>query len=102
MITRTQVRALPKGLTISEAAKRLRAGYQQTRNALLRYRYRPVDERKIAQLVRVDLARVDWTMSNIDLHRAYGLTRERWRQLREREGKPKVESRGRPKALQPA
>lgn len=91
------LRALPKGLTFTEAAQRLGTDYQQTRLAIQRHNYSATDGRRYSQnrIRRLAPEQVDWKMSNIDIAREFGVSRERVRVLRDRLGKPFVESRGR-------
>ena len=91
------VKALPKGLTVSEAKDIVGADFSTVRLALIRHGYKAKDGRvgndKSSQRV-IDPKKVNWKLSNVELGRRYGVSRERFRQLREREGKPRVESRG--------
>ena len=87
---------LPKRLTHGEVASRLGTDYQATRRAIKRFRYPALDGRKFWQnsTRSLDPARVNWKFSNAAIARLHGVSRERVRQLREKLGKPFVESRG--------
>lgn len=91
------LKSLPEGLTISEVALRLGLGYQRCRTVIRESRYKSTDGRTMAQIKRrkIDPDSVDWTLSNIEIARKSGLSRERVRAIRERLGKAKVEARGR-------
>lgn len=96
---------LPKGLSYGEAARRLGLDYQACRKLLLEQGYRATDGRTYAQngKRRFPAEDADWTRSNVWLARRYGVSRNLVRMWRDRLGKPKVESRGRPrkKVLRP-
>lgn len=90
---------IPPGLTYIEASRRLGLPYQTARLALKRERYRAVDGRQYSQRGerKIRTEDVDWKQSNIEIARQCGVSRERVRFLREKLGKPMVESRGRKK-----
>lgn len=93
------LRSLPRGLSYLEAADRLGLHYQQVRNAIKRLGYRAIDGRRFSQNHRrkIRAEDVDWSMSNIAIARLFGVSKERVRAIRDRLGKPFVESRGRKK-----
>lgn len=92
---REAVRSLPPGLTQKEAACRLGLPYQTARQLIERHRYRAEDGRKFRSGKKFLPDQADWTASNADLARQFGVSRERVRQWRKHLGKPFVESRGR-------
>lgn len=89
--------SLPSGLTISEVGLRLGLSYQRSRDVIRESGYKSRDGRTMAQIARrvLDPATVDWSLSNIEIARKSGVSRERVRAIRERLGKAKVEARGR-------
>jgi hypothetical protein len=93
------IKSLPPGLTFSQAAKRLRRDYQCTRQAIFNYGYRAVDGRHFTNMKtrKVNPDKIDWRKSNIQIARELLVSRERIRFVRKRDGKPKVEARGRPR-----
>ena len=90
------IKTLPPGLTPREAASRLGLPYHSVRAALRLNGYRAADARTLVQNSRRKLIpdRIKWTMSNADIARRFGVSREAVRQLRNELGKPFVESRG--------
>lgn len=94
---RKLLKSIPAGLTYSEVARRLGTKYFDTREAILKYRYKAVDGRRYGQLRhrKFDLSRVDWKLPNVDIARQFGVSRELIRLRRRALGKPFVESRGR-------
>lgn len=77
------IKSLPRGLSFTEVARRLRQPYQSTRYAIRRYGYRAVDGRKFQNRMRKLIPeKVDWKKRNVDIARELGVSRERVRVLR--------------------
>lgn len=89
--------SLPPGLSYTEAATRLGKDYQCVRAAIKRHGYDAVDGRRFSQNHnrKFWFEGVDWKQSNADIGREHGVSRELVRRVRNRLGKPFVESRGR-------
>lgn len=92
---RQLLKSLPSGLTQKEVATRLGLPYQTARQLIARARYRSEDGRRFRPGRKFVPENADWTASNADLAREFGVSRERVRQFRKALGKPFVESRGR-------
>lgn len=90
---------LPPGLTFSEAAKRLGKDYQAVRYAIIRHGYPAADGRRFSQNASraLDPAKVDWSLSNIEIARRLGISKQRVSKVRKQLNLPLVESRGRKK-----
>ena len=91
------IASLVASLTFQEVAKRLGVNYQVARRIINEYGYKAVDGRKFGQVEnrKLEPDKVDWRMSNVDIARQFGVSRERVRFVRNYLGKPKIESRGR-------
>jgi len=96
-----KLRDLPAGLTYSEVASRIGVGYFTARSAMLKHHYDAPDGRWFSKRGsrKVKPDKVDWTMPNIAIAKAFKVSRERIRMIRKQLGKPFVESRGRKKKL---
>jgi len=92
-----KLRDLPAGLTYSEVASRIGVGYFTARSAMLKHHYDAPDGRWFSKRGsrKVKPDKVDWTMPNIAIAKAFKVSRERIRMIRKQLGKPFVESRGR-------
>ena len=88
--------ALPPGLTLTEIARRIGEPYSTIRSAVIRANYAYADGRRYGQQPnrRFVPEDADWSLSNVELSRAYGVSRERIRFLRTALGHPKVGKRG--------
>lgn len=91
------ISSLPKGLSFTEAATRLGMDYQSVRAAIKRHGYKAVDGRRFSQNHnrKFWFEGVNWKMSNVEIAREHGVSRELVRRVRNRLCKPFVESRGR-------
>jgi hypothetical protein len=87
---------LNPGLTLTEIARRLGKPHSTIRSAALRARYAFTDGRRYGQQPnrRFVPEDADWSRSNVELSRKYGVSRERIRFLRTELGHPKVGKRG--------
>lgn len=95
--------SLPAGLTITEVSNRTGWDYQKARRLAREHRYRSSDGRTFSQAGKRKLEPhgIDWTMSNADIARQFGVSRERVRRVRQNLGMEKVESRGRKRNITP-
>lgn len=86
---------LPKGLTATQAAHRLKKPYALTWRWLNHFGYDSPDTRGkhvrskgwIKKHRRLDPAKANWKRRDVDLAKQFGVSRERVRQVRNREGK---------------
>jgi len=86
------IQKLPPGLSYLQASKRLRAPYSSLRLAMIKCGYSGVDGRVRGQLKnrKLQVEKVDWSQTNADIGRKYGVSRERVRFMRRRLGKAKT------------
>ena len=86
------IEKLPPGLSYLQASKRLRAPYSSLRLAMIKFGYSNVDGHHQGQLKNRTLIveKVDWSQTNADIGRKYGVSRERVRFMRRRLGKAKT------------
>lgn len=83
------IKKLPKGLSARQAARRLRRNYNTTRYWLLKRGYHRKDGRRVPwssarwrDTAVVDPKRVDWTLTDSEIGRRVGVSRQRIGQLR--------------------
>lgn len=78
------IKSLPKGLTFTQVAKRLRAPYSVARYGIHRYNYKAMDGRHECQLAgrKVVPENIDWSLSNVEIARKLLVSRERIRVVR--------------------
>lgn len=93
------IEKLPPMLTFSQAANMLLMPYTTVRLNLKRHGYKNRDGRNLRYVFRPAHSKVawhdvDWTLSNVALSKKYRTSREYVRRMRNRLGKPFVESRG--------
>lgn len=86
---KSRIRQLPKGLTLQQAATRLKVKYHTARHWIKRINYKFSDGRQFiwTEQMRLDRAKVDpskldWSKPNVVLARENKISRERIRQLR--------------------
>lgn len=74
-----RIKRLPKGLSFTQAARRLRTPYANTLRILHRVKYPAVDGRTHSQDFRriLDPAKVDWRKSKLAIARELGISRQR-------------------------
>lgn len=84
--------ALPAGLTVGQTAKFFRRSEKLMYRRLKAAGYKPSSTPRLKFPNWVNIA--DWGLPNIVLAEAFGVSRERVRQVRKILGKPLVESRG--------
>lgn len=84
-----RIKSLPKGLSVQQAARRLRRSYHTTRYWLVKRGYHRVDGRAAGwsrsrwlMSATVDPDKVDWTMRDAQIARKFGVSRQRIGQLR--------------------
>jgi len=94
------IQRLPPGLSLSQAARRLRRKYSATRHWLLRLDYPFTDGRQASwtparhrRTRSFNWEQADWSKPNVLLARQHGVSRERIRQVRERLRVAKVNGR---------
>ena len=91
------IKSLPPGLTLSKAAKLLRYSQSSVRRWMEATGYEWATTEK--SLVPKWAKGINWMMTNSDIARQLGFSRERIRQVRDLLGKPKVENRGRERKI---
>lgn len=89
-----RIAALPKGLTLFAAAQHLGAKYSAVRGWLNKFGYKYTDGRSQAwpakrrrSVSKIRPEKIDWRMSNVEIAAKFGASRERIRQLRNKNGK---------------
>jgi hypothetical protein len=97
-----ELKKLPRGLTFTEVATRLGSSHSTAFYAIKRCGYRASDGRIFAQRSRrrLDPDKVDWKLSNIQIARSLGISKQRVSLVRKKLGKRPVESRGRPRLVE--
>ena len=80
-----KLRPLPAGLDLEEIAGRLREPYHTVYRWAQFFRY-PFPDRRSWKPSIVDWTRADWTKRDSDIARTLGVSRERVRQIRQRNG----------------
>jgi len=80
---------LPKGLSVHQAARRLRRNYATTRYWLIKRGYHRKDGRRVPwsdsrwkSTVKVNPDKIDWSMRDSDIARKFNVTRQRIGQIR--------------------
>lgn len=88
---------LPDGLTLTQAAKRLGKCYPYASIKLKQHGYKILETRGgfkgKRKLTPAIIRRIDWSKSLAALGRKYDVSRERMRQVRNEQSKPKVNGR---------
>lgn len=92
-----QIRRLPRRLTGVELSRRLGLDYQAALRLVRKTNYPMTDGRKYSQATERKFIpeEADWSKSNVELAKIWGVTRERVRAVRKTLKIPLVESRGR-------
>lgn len=91
---KSRIQALPKGLTVFAAAKHLGLKYSAVRFWLQKFGYKYADGRSQAwpdkrrrSVTKIRPEKINWKLSNIEIAKKLNVSRERIRQLRNKNGK---------------
>lgn len=89
------LKALPPGMTVEAVSKALGKSEETIRRRGKQVGYKFSLKERYVYRKPSWVIRANWRMSNIEISREFGMSRERVRQWRLKLGKSKVESRGR-------